>query len=151
LLDRLRSDVLQSEAGKLLQGAERATLVPARVRLAATLFGLTGKGGDLHTAFTAVEQGRARVFLEVLARARARQLGGVPETRLRQERDLLVSIRGIEGRIEQENHKTLDQRDADLVARLYEELRQKRDQLDQFAAQLRQDYPQYAALQYPKP
>jgi CHAT domain-containing protein/tetratricopeptide (TPR) repeat protein len=151
LLDRLRADVLQSEEGKLFQGAELATLVPSRVRLAGTLFDLGGKGEDLRTAATAVEQGRARVFLEALARARSYQVGGVPQDRLRQERDLLGSIRALEGRIEKENGKILDQRDAGLVAKLFDELHAKRQKLDEFAAGLRKDYPQYAALQYPEP
>src|SRR5262249_17011915 len=79
------------------------------------------------------------------------QVGGIPETLLQEERDHLAHLRGIEGRIQKENNKTIDQRDADLVAKLYEELQQKRAKLDEFAVQLRKDYPQYAALQHPQP
>jgi CHAT domain-containing protein/tetratricopeptide (TPR) repeat protein len=151
LLDRLRSDMLQTDEGKLIQGARRDDLIPERVRLAAMLFGLDHQVQDLHTAFTAIEQGRARVFLEALGRARSHQIGGVPESQLQQECDLLAHIRAIEGRIETENGKTLGQRNADLVVKLFDELKAKRDKLKEFAARLRQDYPQYAALQYPSP
>jgi CHAT domain-containing protein/Flp pilus assembly protein TadD len=151
LLDRLRGNVIQTEESKLVQGAELSGIISARVRLAANLFVLDGKAEDLHTAFTAIEQGSARVFLEALARARSYQVGGVPEGRQQEERDLLSHIRGIDGRIQRENARTLDKRNADLVAKLYEELKQKRADLDEFTAQLRTDYPQYAALQYPKP
>ena len=37
------------------------------------------------------------------------------------------------------------------MAKLFDELSEKRTKLDEFAARLRKDYPQYAALQYPKP
>ncbi len=151
VLDRLRSDVLEGEEGKLHQGDVHAALVPARVGLAADLFRREGDPEDLRAAFTAAEQGRARVFLESLARARSGRLGGVPDALLQEERDLLAHVRGIEGVIRKENDKTLDQRDAAQVAKLYEELAQKRGEVDRLAIRLRRDYPGYADLQYPKP
>jgi CHAT domain-containing protein/Flp pilus assembly protein TadD len=151
LLDRLRSDVLDTEEGKLFQGARYATLVPDRVGLAATLFRLDGKADDLHTAFTAIEQGRARVFLQALAQARSRQIGGVSGSLLNQERDLLSSLRGLDLSIQKENAKTLEKRNADLVKQLYEQRQHKEAELNRLAERMRQEYPQYAALQYPRP
>jgi CHAT domain-containing protein len=150
LLDHLRSDVLDTEESKLFQGAQHAAVVPARVALAATLFRLEGKAEDLHAAFTALEQGRARVFLQALAQARSRQLGGVAATLLEQERDLLAYLRGLDASIQKENAKTLGQLNADLVKYLYAQRQQKEAELKKLVERMRREHPQYAALQYPR-
>ncbi|MBI1914995.1 MAG: tetratricopeptide repeat protein [Planctomycetes bacterium] len=151
LLDRLRADVLDTEESKLFQGAQHAAVVPARVGLAATLFGLDGKADDLHTAFAALEQGRARVFLQALAQARSRQLGGVSGTLLDKERDLLAYLRGLDASIHKENTKTLDKRNADLVKYLYDQRKEKEAELNRLVERMRKEHPPYAALQYPRP
>ena len=151
LLDHLRADVPGTEQGKLTRGAAHTLLVPARVRLAATLFGLSGSAGDLHGAFAAVEQGRGRVFLETLARARSSRVGGVPDNLLEMERDLRDRIRGMETRIGRESVRPLAQREADLLPRLYDDLQAERDKLARLAGRLRKEYPRYAALQHPQP
>jgi CHAT domain-containing protein/tetratricopeptide (TPR) repeat protein len=151
VLDRFRADERTSPDGKLDQGSRRAALVPARVGLASELFRHGGKAEDLHVAFTAVEQGRGRVFLEAVARARAHQVGGVPEKLRAQEFDLGSHLRGLDAAIARENAKTLDKRNATLVKDLYEQREKKQKELDAFADRLRKTYPQYAALQHPKP
>ena len=151
VLDRLRSGGLESDEGKLFRGARNAALVPARVGLAATLFQRGGRAADLHTAFTALEQGRARVFLEALARSRSGQLGGLPAERRRQQRDLLSQLREIEGRLDRENGKPLDRRNADLVKALDDDRRKKESELKELTIRLFKEYPQYAGLQFPRP
>jgi CHAT domain-containing protein/Tfp pilus assembly protein PilF len=151
VLDRLRVNVLQTEEGKLFQGAEHAALVPARVRLAAALFDRDAREEDLYSAFIAIEQGRARVFLEAVARARSHQLGGVPHAKARDERELLGRMHDVEGRLQKENAKAPEHRNAKLIGTLFEELKASQNKLDQFLVGLRRDYPNYAALQYPEP
>ena len=151
LLDFLRGDILLTDADKLFRGAEQAGLVPARVHLAATLFDQSGKAEDLHDAFAAVEQGRARVFVEALARSRAHQLGGVPDRLREQERTVLAQFQSVEERLRKENARSLDQRDAGLAARLYDEWKVRRDEEARFASDVRANYPRYAALRCPRP
>src|SRR5206468_1411881 len=75
----------------------------------------------------------------------------VPKALRDQERDLLARIRGFDLRIDKENAKDLDNRNANLVEELYQERRKKEEALSALVAGMRKDYPQYAALQYPKP
>ena len=102
-------------------------------------------------AFAAVEQGRGRVFLETLARARSSRIGGVPDSLLRQERDLRGHIRGLENRLRRETARPPGQREGDLLPRLYDDLQGERDKLARLASRLHKDYPSYAALQHPQP
>jgi CHAT domain-containing protein/tetratricopeptide (TPR) repeat protein len=151
VLDRFRADARTSQEGKLDQGARLTALVPDRVALAAALFRHSGKVEDLHVAFTAIEQGRGRVFLEGLARARSHQVGNVPASLRAQEADLLGHLRGLDAAIAKENAKTVDKRNADLVKDLYEQRLKKEQDLKQLAARLRKEYPRYAELMYPQP
>ena len=97
-----------------------------------------------------LSRGRGRVFLETLARARAHQIGGTPEKLRAEDFDLRSYLRGLDAAISKENAKALDKRNANLVMQLYEQRTKTQQELDTFAARLRKDYPQYAALQYPE-
>src|SRR6202043_3379991 len=45
----------------------------------------------------------------------------------------------------------LDERDSELIGKLYEELKAAQGKLQQFTGRLEKEYPQYAALKYPRP
>jgi CHAT domain-containing protein/Tfp pilus assembly protein PilF len=151
VLDRLRQDTLQSSSSKVLLGADRANLVSDRVRVCWYLFDREGKVADLAGGFSAVEQGRARVFLETLGRSRAHHLGGVSPKLQAEERDLLALLRRCDERIRQEQDKPFEKRNSERVGQLVDERQQAEARLQKLIARMEHAYPQYAALKHPKP
>jgi tetratricopeptide (TPR) repeat protein len=125
VLDRLRGEALQTEEARLQRGAEYSNLVVNRVRMAGKLFELSGDPADLAVAVTGVEHGRACVFLESFGRSRLPDLGGIDPDLRRQERTLLDALADLDRRLQKEQNKTLAQRDADLAARLFDQVKQK--------------------------
>jgi hypothetical protein len=93
----------------------------------------------------------ACVFLEALAQAHSRQVGGVSGALLDKERDLLAYLRGLDASIHKENTKTPDRRNVNLVQYLYEQRQKKEAELARLVQRMRRKHPQYAALQYPRP
>jgi hypothetical protein len=63
-----------------------------RIRLVKKLFELSGDPADLAGAVTALEQGRARVFLDSFGRSRLPDLGGIDPELRRREHALLDAL-----------------------------------------------------------
>lgn len=151
VLERVRQDVLKTEASKVVEGARVFDLFPSYVGVCRQLFSLEGKTADLEAAFTAAEHGLARAFLEALGGSRARTLGGVsPDLRSREE-ELLAQQRRLEERIGAEDHKTMGETRTKRLAQLWDERLQIEDELKKLIQEMEHDFPQYAALKYPKP
>jgi CHAT domain-containing protein/tetratricopeptide (TPR) repeat protein len=149
LLDRVRHETLHGEADRLHHGAEQSELTPHRVGLCRRLFELAGDPADLATAFRAAEQGRARVFLEALAASRAGLLGGVSPNLRDNESELLRRLREYDVRIEKEESKPGST--GTPLPKLWEGRQQSEADLQQLISAMEKQFPQYAALKYPKP
>jgi CHAT domain-containing protein/tetratricopeptide (TPR) repeat protein len=149
--ERLRQEVLEKDTSKLLHDAEAWDLIPRRIGICRRLFDCEGQADTLETAYAVAEQGTARVFLEQLGKARAHSIGQVnPALRDREER-LRQQLRAFETRIAKEQDKRSDYRDPHRVGQLLEEQKHIEGRLEQLIRQMEKDYPQYAALKYPKP
>jgi CHAT domain-containing protein/Tfp pilus assembly protein PilF len=149
--ERLRQEILQQDASKLLHGAEALDLIPRRIGLCQRLFAQEGGVADLETALATAEQGTARVFLEQLGKARALSVGHVSPALQAQEAALRRQLRELDTRLAKEQDKPTDKRDPDKVGQLLEEQKKVEAQLTELIRRMEQEYPQYAALKYPKP
>jgi CHAT domain-containing protein/Tfp pilus assembly protein PilF len=149
--ERLRHEVLEQDASKLQHGAKASDLIPRRIGLCQRLFDREGRVADLETALATAEQGTARVFLEQLGKARAQTVGRVsPELRT-QEAALRRQLRGFDARIAKEQDKPSDKRAPDKVGQLLDAQQKVEAQLTELIRRMEKDYPQYAALKFPKP
>jgi tetratricopeptide (TPR) repeat protein/CHAT domain-containing protein len=149
--ERLRQEVLQQDASKLQHGAKALDLIPRRIGLCQRLFAAEGRVADLETALATAEQGTARVFLEQLGKARAFTVGGVSAELQAQEATFRRQLREFDTRIAKEQDKPSDKRDPDKVGQLLDELKKVEANLTELIRRMEKDYPQYAALKYPKP
>ncbi len=150
VLDRLRQRVIVTDESRRLHGERRSDLFPLTVGVVARLAELEGRSDGLGDAFEAAERGAARVFLDGLGRSRANVVGQVDPT-LRDEEARLIGLDlALEGQIGQEQAKPLDKRDREKVGRLLAEQRAVRAELDALVERMEREFPQYAALKYPK-
>jgi CHAT domain-containing protein/Tfp pilus assembly protein PilF len=149
--ERLRQEVLEQDASKLHHGAEAVDLIPRRIGLCQRLFEREGRAADLETALAVAEQGSARVFLEQLGKARALTVGRVSLELRTEEADLRRQLWELDMRIAKEQDKPSDQRDPDKVGQLLDQRRQVESQRDALIRRMEKEYPQYAALKYPRP
>jgi tetratricopeptide (TPR) repeat protein/CHAT domain-containing protein len=149
--ERLRQEVLGQDASKLHHGAEALDLIPRRIGLCQRLFAEEGRVADLETAFATAEQGSARVFLEQLGKACALSVGRVSAELRAQEAALRRQQREFDKRIAVEQDKPADKRDPDKVGQLLDEQKKVETRLTALIQRMEKEYPQYAALKYPKP
>jgi CHAT domain-containing protein/Tfp pilus assembly protein PilF len=149
--ERLRQEVLEQDASKLQHGAEAVDLIPRRIGLCQRLFDREGKVSDLETAFAVAEQGSGRVFLEQLGKARAQTVGRVSTELRDQEAAFRRQLRELDTRIAREQDRPSDKRDPERVGKLLDEQKQMEARLNELVRRMEQEYPQYAALKYPKP
>jgi CHAT domain-containing protein/Tfp pilus assembly protein PilF len=151
LRERLRQEVLQHDVSKLQHGTKALDLIPRRIGLCQRLFAQEGRVVDLETALATAEQGTARVFLEELGKTRALTVGRVsPELRA-QEAALRRQLRELDVRIAKEQDKPAGKRDPDKVGQLLDEQKKVEAQLTELIRRMEKDFPQYAALKYPRP
>jgi CHAT domain-containing protein len=151
LRERLRQEVLHQDASKLQHGTKALDLIPHRIGLCQRLFDQESRVADLESALATAEQGTARVFLEQLGKARALSVGRVPTALRQQEASLRQKFRALEARIAQEQDQPPAKRDPARVGQLLDEQKQVEEQLSALIRRMEQQYPQYAALKYPRP
>jgi CHAT domain-containing protein/tetratricopeptide (TPR) repeat protein len=151
LRERLRQEVLEHDASKLQHGAQYLDLIPRRIGLCQRLFDVEGRVSDVETALATAEQGSARVFLEQLGKARAMAVGRVSPELLAEEGALGRQLRELDKRIAVEQDKPSDKRDPDKVGQLLDQQKKVEGQRTELIRRMEKEYPQYAALQYPKP
>jgi CHAT domain-containing protein/tetratricopeptide (TPR) repeat protein len=149
--ERLRQEVLQHDSSKLLHGAERFDLIPQRLGLCQRLFERSGNAADLETALATAEQGTARVFLDQLGKARALSVGRVSAELHDQETALRRQLRELDTRLAKEQDRPASKRDPHQVGQLLDEQHKVEAELTALIRRMENDYPQYAALKYPKP
>jgi CHAT domain-containing protein len=126
-------------------------LIPRRIGLCQRLFEQDGKVADLETALTTAEQGSARVFLEQLGRARALTAGRVSPAFRQQEAALRRELRALDARIAKAQGKPSEKRDPERVGQLLDGQKQTEARLGALVRRMEMEYPQYAALKYPRP
>jgi len=149
VLDRVRQEALVHKGSKLRAGAEAVSLAPRRVGICLRLYESQGDIAHLRAAFAAAEQGRARVFLDALGRSRAGLLGGISPRMREQEERLLFELRSCDVRIERAESQPGE---TDLrVSVLWQERREIETSLQELAAEMEIQSPQYAAWKYPSP
>jgi CHAT domain-containing protein/tetratricopeptide (TPR) repeat protein len=149
--ERMRQEVLEQDASKLLLGAETVDLIPGRIGLCQRLFDREGQSADLETAVAVAEQGTARVFLEQLGKARAPAVGRVSPALRARESGLRRQLRELDSRVAREQDRPTDRHDPDQVGPLLDEQTKVEGQLAELIRRMEQEYPQYAALKYPRP
>jgi CHAT domain-containing protein/Tfp pilus assembly protein PilF len=149
--ERLRQEVLEQDASKLHHGGKALHLISGRIGICERLFAQDGRAADLETALATAEQGTARVFLEQLGKARALSVGGVSAELWSQEVTYRRQLRELDTRIAKEQDKPTDKRDPDKVGQLLDEQKKVEAQLIELIRRMEKDYPQYAALKYPRP
>ncbi len=137
-IERLRTVALNTEPGQA-SFVNRSRAVYAEV--ADLLYDLHREGEALEMA----ERGRARAFLDMLARSRtglAEEL--TPEQRKRED-ELLAHISAVQKNLWKENISPDEER------KLKVELTSAEDDLEAFHLEVRQSNPRYASIQYPEP
>jgi CHAT domain-containing protein/tetratricopeptide (TPR) repeat protein len=149
--ERLCQEVLEQDASKLRHGTEAQFIVPDRIGVCRQLFDREGRAADLEAALTTAEQGTARVFLEQLGKARALAVGRVAPELRHEEAALRQRLRALDAQLAQEQARPPDRRDPERVGQLLDEQKRVEQQRDALVRRLERDYPQYAALKYPKP
>jgi CHAT domain-containing protein/tetratricopeptide (TPR) repeat protein len=149
--ERLRHEVLEEEASKLQHGAKASDLVPRRIGLCQRLFDREGRVDDLEIALATAEQGTARLFLEHLGKARALSVGRVSATLREQEVTFRQQLRALDTQMTQEHARPSSQRDPTRLAKLLDQQKQVEAQRNELIQRMEKEYPQYAALKYPKP
>jgi CHAT domain-containing protein/tetratricopeptide (TPR) repeat protein len=149
--ERLRQEVLEQDASKLWHGAEAADLIARRIGVCRQLFDREGNAADLETALAVAEQGTARVFLDQLGKARAQSVGRISPALRQQEAEFRNKLRVLDPQITREQARPDGQRDPDRIGKLLDEMKDMEMRLDQLIRQMEKDYPQYAALKYPRP
>jgi tetratricopeptide (TPR) repeat protein len=151
MTDLLRSEVIQTEDSKIQLATENNSGLAGRLRVGMTLYELEGNAAHLEEVFLATEQGTARVFLESLGKARALQSGGVSEELRSQERQIVAQLQSLEMQIQQAAALPLERRDARRLEELLAQQVAADARMKKLVATLETNYPQYAALKYPKP
>jgi CHAT domain-containing protein len=149
--ERIRTHVIETKASKLFLGEEQFDLFAQRLGLLRHLLEVEPNLDDLHSAFTTAELGKARVFLEQMARSRAEVVGQVGAELRREEADIVDELHEIDGHITQEEQKPPNQRDSKSISSLFAERMRTEERLQRLVARMEQECPQYAALNYPKP
>jgi CHAT domain-containing protein/lipopolysaccharide biosynthesis regulator YciM len=151
LLERMREEGVESDAGKIALAEKIAALFPLRVGLAWRLYQREHRAADLYQGFTVAEQGTARVFLKSLGKARARALGGLPTNLVNDEQVLLTQLINLDRQLDRERNQAPEQRDGVAIGRLFDQRQKAEADLQVLVRRMEQEYPAYAALKYPKP
>ena len=150
LYDRLRSEVWHRGSDKLQHGETADRQLIFHVDILARLFHQEGRTQDLQNAFVAIEQGRARVFLESLGQAHAATLAGLPAPLAAEERRLSLALRELDARIQRLSLQPGDE-PARQVRQLYADRLKLEEEEKVFLDKLRQSHPQYAGFRHPQP
>jgi tetratricopeptide (TPR) repeat protein/CHAT domain-containing protein len=150
VLERARRETIRSESGRLIVAEESFDLFPSLIGVRRRLFASGASPDDLLRAFDVAERGMARVFLESLGTAHARDIGGIGADLRAREESLARRLGDLERQFTEESSRTAGRRDFERVERLADERRAAEEESNRFVAGLERDFPQYAALKYPR-
>jgi tetratricopeptide (TPR) repeat protein/CHAT domain-containing protein len=150
ILERLREHVVVSEADKLRHGEDLSWITPQTIGVAHKIAQIGRTDVALTAAFEAAERGVARVLLESMGRAQAAGGGRIDPTASAEGAALAAKVRALDARIEKDQAKPIEKRDKDIVDRLLVQRREVDEAWRAFISRMERDFPQYAALKYPK-
>jgi hypothetical protein len=150
LEERLRREVLQRPDSQLQHGAKAANLLPGQLGILRRLYEREKDPNHLRAAFTALEQNRARVFLEGLGEANAGRLAGLLPELQTEEDQLHERLRLCDARLQSARDQPGPNAAVELQLR-WREQQQAENDLRQFAQRVAHRYPQYANLRFPVP
>ncbi len=102
-------------------------------------------------ALEVFERKQGRLFLEEMGRSGARNFAGIPEEILEKENDLIRERAGVRDALTQERSRPLETMNPERVRRLEAELDDVLDAQAALEAKIREEYPDYHAMKYPKP
>jgi len=97
------------------------------------------------------ERKQGRLFLEEMGRSGARNFAGVPDEILEKENDLIRERARVRDALTQERSKPLETLNPKRVRQLEAELDDILDAQAALEAKIREEYPDYHAMKYPKP
>ena len=152
VIDRRRSEERISAAGKL-EVIDRLGIehIMTRLVLCERLNEQEPAGHWGTRALRACEEVRARVFLEQLGKARASQIGDLPEALAGRERELARDLRRLDREFSALEVVPLDRRDPAKVEPLLKAQRQAERNMDELQRTIAREHPRVAALRRPNP
>jgi tetratricopeptide (TPR) repeat protein len=151
VMDLVRTEVTQSDDNKYRLTSNNSYVATGRLRAAKRLFELEKRVEYLEEAFLACEDGTARAFLDSLGKSRALQVGGVSPDLRSAESQIIAESQSLEKNIHDEVSKSLEKRDSRKLSQLAAQLSDADARLKKLVTTFEREYPQYAALKYPKP
>lgn len=137
----------KAEASKLSLIDRNYSLYTKKAEVLNSFYDVSGDEKYLDRLFTIVEESRSRIALELLQNLEARSFAGVPEEIIEEERSLNSKISGLFQRLSTEQSKGPD-KDRVLAASLQDSLFYAKRDLEQFTAELENNYPSYYWLKY---
>jgi CHAT domain-containing protein/Tfp pilus assembly protein PilF len=151
VLSEVRARVAETTESKILLGDSPFEVVPRYLATWRRLAATAGPPAGLPSPYAVAEEGTARVFLEALGRSRALDLGGIPAALRTAEADQARRLRALERALDEELGQPLERRSPRRIGQAQAALRGALAESAALIARLGSEYPQYAALMYPRP
>jgi CHAT domain-containing protein len=102
--------------------------------------------GEPAASFDLVERGRARLFLDQLARGRVEVRQGASSALIQREQDLRADLASFESRLRAELSRPSNDRRGDVIAQLGDELASRQSEYSDLLARIELEDPEYASL-----
>lgn len=146
LVDYLQNSY-KAEASKLSLIDRNYSLYTTKAEILNAFYEKSGNEKYLENLFTIIEESRSRIALELLQNVTARSFAGVPEKIIEEERKLNSKISGLFQQLSNEQLKGLE-KDREVIASLQDSLFYAKRELEQFTAEVEENYPTYYWLKY---
>jgi CHAT domain-containing protein len=145
LIDIIRMGYQDEDSKLYLNENERITYDEA-ISVAYRMYKVTGDDRHKHMAFDYSEKSKASVLLSALRDAGAKGFGGIPDTLLKQESDLIRDIAFYSEQLYEEKRKNIpDSLKIDLWERKLFRIKKSNEDL---VSLFEKNYPEYYALKY---
>jgi tetratricopeptide (TPR) repeat protein len=148
IVDAMEADISEeSDEDNFVFGGKTA-LFETTLRVLMTLARKDPEGAYDHQALTIVEQLKAADFEKKLSRVNVESFSNMPKDMLIKEKSVKLGVRRINERLAAELSKVNP--DQDGIKKLLDERRVREANFAKLRGRIAQDYPEYAALRYPK-
>ena len=141
LIDQMRGGY-RAEGTKILLGKFTTRIVEGALPTALQAYQITGEAVDKEKAFEFAEKAKAATLWQTLQDARAKVFAGIPDSVLKNARDLKAELTFYETAIQQQSAAGQD------VLALQDQLFTLQEKYFQFTAALENTYPSYYNLKY---
>ena len=145
LIDEIRMGYQDEESKLYLNENERITYDEA-ISMAYMMWKVTGNNRYKHTAFEYSEKSKASVLLSALRDAGAKSFGGIPDSLLRKESDLVRDIAFYSEQLYEEKRR--DRPDSLKIDLWERKLFSIKELYDDLISTFENNYPEYYALKY---